>query len=374
MRRVTLVYGNRPEPLAANVMRCLRDTGNYEVDLLYYERLASSVSLPLPTEFEGIRSSSVARPVGNGTLGKVMNRAVVLAKLARRIKAAKPHVVHAWNFDMLLAARAGTVGMREARIVFTLQDTTGWMVSPLWRPIQRWAYAGADVVFVTSQGFEHEFLRKFQLIESGKRVEFVPNVPTAQEFANFKPRSVGPELNVGCIGLLRGREGLETLVEATRFARDRGAKVSLLFAGKGPEQSFVERMAQQYPFVAFLGPYSHDRDIRDIYARVDVLYAIYDRSYDKRIHLAYRLCEAINCGLPIIVARDTHMEEVVRAYDVGVAAEIGNVEELTARLVELWSSSDMRRRFTENCEKARPEFVFEKYEGAIREAYDRLWG
>jgi glycosyltransferase involved in cell wall biosynthesis len=274
---------------------------------------------------------------------------------------------------MLLAARMAARRLRGTRVVFTLQDTRGWMLSPAVKALQRWAYRGADRIFVTSQGFESGFLRRFDLLADGREVVFVPNVPPAGLFADLEPRASGRGLTVGCVGFLRGREGIEMLYQAARRARDAGADVRLLFAGKGSERDMVEELAEDGGFVDYAGPYRYERDIRGIYAQVDALYAIYDWSYDKQIHLAYRLCEAVNCRLPVIVAEGTHMAEVVRRHDVGVSVRLGDVEGLAQALAALSASPARRREIAANCRRVRPRFTFEYYEERIMEAYDTLW-
>jgi glycosyltransferase involved in cell wall biosynthesis len=296
----------------------------------------------------------------------------VLAKFVRKIRRIKPDVIHAWNFDMLLAARVAAVGRRKVKIVFSLQDTTPWMVRPQLMSVQRWTYQGTDLFFVTSQGFESQFLRKFGLISDKKPVVFVPNVPLEEQFHDFIPRDSDESLVVGYVGLLRAEEGLRSLVDAAAEAQRAGVDVRVLFAGKGPMEDYVEEAAGNQVFVEYLGPYRHDEEIREIYRKVDILYGVYDQSYDKKIHLAYRFCEAVNCRMPIIVAEDTHMCEEAQCYGVGLCVPLGDVDRLAEELVKLSRSKEQRSEFARNCEKARSEFVFERYEERICRAYAEL--
>lgn len=371
-QKVLFLYGNRPEPLPIHMMRLLNSTDEYQVELLYFNRKDSPVCLPLSGLIDQEQCSRVTWPVGNHLISKIVNRCIVLALLVKRIRLKAPDVIHPWNFDMLLAARIAASTLKHTKVVFTLQDTTEWLLSPIARAVQRWAYRGVDCLFVTSQGFESGFLRRFHLIADDQKVVFVPNVPPAQQFACFKPRKPGTELTVGYIGLFRGKEGIRTLFEAVQLARDRGADIRLLFAGIGIEQDLVKRLAKGNTFVDYLGPYRHDQEILDLYGKVDILYAIYDQSYDKQIHLAYRLCEAVNCRLPIIVAKGTHMSEVVETHGIGVSVDLGDIEGLAQALAMFHQSYAKRMQIAVNCEKACPQFVFEFYQERISEAYEGL--
>lgn len=372
MKKVLFLYGNRPEPLPIHIMQLLGNTGKYRVELLYWDRGDSPVSLPPSGLLAQMQSSAIVWPVGNNIGSKLVNRGIVLSKFVRSIKAIQPDIIHAWNFDMLLAARVAALLSGPVDVVFTLQDTTAWMTSPRSRFLQRWAYRVADLIFVTSHGFETHFLRRFHLVTDEQQIVFVPNAPPAQQFTAFEPRRPGNVLTIGCIGLLRGSEGIGMLVRAATMARKMGANVRVLFAGMGPERELVERFAAQNPFVDYLGPYQYEQ-IHELYRAVDCLYAIYERSYDKQIHLAYRLCEAVNCRLPTIVAQGTHMSDIVEAYGIGVSVELGDVEGLANELVELWRSHAKRARIAMNCEGARPQFTFETYQSRILEAYGQLW-
>jgi len=331
------------------------------------------VSIPLSGQLGDIECHPVNWPVGKWFGSKFFYRIILLALLVQRIRGLKPDVIQAWNFDMLLAALLAAMTLPGARVVFSLQDTDEWMLSRPLRVIQRWVYKHVDLFFVTSQAFESHLLRRFNLIPEQAKVVFVPNVPPAHFFANFQPRQGQAGLTVGYIGFFRGRQGIANLVQAAQQARTQGCSVRLLFAGVGKEKDFIAQFVRTNDFIELAGPYRYDEMILDLYGKVDVLYAIYDQSYDKQIHLAYRLCEAINCRLPIIVARGTHMAEVAERHGVGVSVDHGDVAGLAAALKALQQDHDLRSRIAANCEAIRHQFVFEFYENTILDAYKTLW-
>lgn len=372
-KKVLFLFQHQPVPLPVHMMHLLSSTGKYQVTLLYYHRINSLVGLPLSGLLDPEQCLAVTVPAGNHLFSKIVNRCLAFTLFVKIIRALKPDVIHTWNLEMLLAARIAARSLKHTKVVLTLQDTTEWMLSPIFKVVQRWAYRGADLVFVTSQGFETHFLRRFHLIPDDQEVVFVPNVPPSTQFARFEPRTSGNALTVGYIGNFRGEEGLRTLVEAAKLARAGGANIQVLFAGTGIARGLVEKLAQENAFVDYLGPYRHDNQILDIYGKVDLIYAVYDQSYDKKIHLAYRLCEAVNCRLPIIVAKGTHMAEVVERHGIGVSVEVGDVEGLARELEMLYQSREKRIQIALNCEKARPQFVFEYYQEQICRAYEGLW-
>lgn len=370
--KTLFLYGNSPEPLPVLMMNHLREVG-WDVWLLYYDRGKTQVSLPMSDDVMREKSVAIRWPVGENPVSKAWNRLVVLIRFARSARQLEPDVLHAWNFDMLLAGILATLGRRRTRLIFGLQDTTRWMTTPWGRLVQRIAYRRVDCFFVTSLGFRDAFLRRFRLVRRNQPVTFLPNVPQDAKFRNFSPRFGGRGLEVGHIGLLRGEEGIETLIDAVLKAREEGANIRLFFAGKGPAEDLVRRASEEHDFIEYTGPYRHDQEIGSLYGRVDVLYGIYDRSYDKRIHLAYRFCEAVNCRLPIIVAKGTHMAEQTDQFKVGRAVPLGDVKALAETLKEL-ADPDVRRAIAENCESARSRFVFETFEDVLSQSYEQVAG
>jgi len=370
---VLFLIGNCPEPLPVNMMQSLEQTGRYQVTLLYWERLESEVALPMTRELHPDQCHAVAYRVGHSTSEKVVRRAVVLSRLASRIRELRPDVVHAWNFDMLLAARAAAATVAGTRVVFTLQDTVSWMMRPLSRRLQRRVYSGVDQFLVTSEQFESHLLRRFDLISPQTKVLFVPNAPRAEQFTSFQPRPSDDSLTVGNIGLLRGSEAIRGLATAAIQARERGADVRLLFAGTGVERPLVERLASQHDFVEYAGPYRHAEHIRDLYSRVDLLHSVYDRTYDKQIHLPYRLCEAVACRIPTLVSTGTCLGDLVERHGIGVPITLGDDEELTEVLVRLQQDPSRREEMAQNCAAVQSKFVFESFESSLHQAYRSLW-
>ena len=371
-RKIVFVFGNRPLPLLVNIFKLLEDTGEYHVELIYQNRVKSPVSVPMTDRIRESQCSAITWPVGRSRLAKTFNRIITIGLFVKKIRSVRPQVIHAWNLDALIAARLAAIGRHQTKIIFTLQDTTEYMLSEPFKILQRWAYWQTDLIFVTSQQFESHFLRKFHLISNEKKVLFVPNVPPSRLFATFQPRRIKQEITVGYIGAFKGAKGITMLVEAARLARLEGCNIKVLFAGIGLDRGLVESLACENHFVDYFGPYQYDTAILDLYAKVDLIYAIYNQTYDKNIHLAYRLSEAVNCRIPIIVADGTYMSEVVKAYDIGVSISFGDIEGLANVFIELYRNKKEIMRLSGNCETVRERFIFETYQRTICDGYRDL--
>jgi glycosyltransferase involved in cell wall biosynthesis len=351
-------------------MGLLESTGLFDVRLLYVERTGTTHTWPLPGHLDPGQVTALRWAVGKRALTKALRKAVLIPELSKRIRQIKPDVVHACSpIETLIAARLSRTQRWRPRILYTLQDTCDWMHTRVGIALQRWAFEAAEQIFVTSDAFETEFLRKLRLVDDAKPVSYVPNVPPAEFFAGFNPKPATPQLTVAYIGTLRGLEGLRHLVDSARCARQKGADVRVLFAGGGADVDFVQAAARETDFVTYAGPYQYDRDIRKLYGQGDVVYSLYERTRDKAIHIPYRFCEAINCRLPILVAKDTHVGRLVEQYGVGASVALGDNEELAGTLVDWCTHPEKRTTMSNACRNLRGQYVFEHYRERVVEAY-----
>jgi glycosyltransferase involved in cell wall biosynthesis len=350
----------------------LNNSKQYQVNLLYLDRKQANFNIPFSSRLNKAYCHTIRWYIGKNKLSKLTNRIVIIFLFVQKIKKIDPEIIHAWNLDMVIIAWLSALTTRKKiKIIYSLQDTTEYMLKRLMIVLQKKIYQKVDYFFVTSQHFESHFLRKFQLISSKQKVVFVPNVPLAAQYNDFVPRQISSGLTIGYFGFLRGQKALDALVQATQKLREDGNNVQIHFAGIGKEVRYVEALARDNDFVRFSGAFQPD-DIERLYSQVDLIYAVYDESYDKKIHLAYRLCESINCGLPIIVAQKTHMSEIVEKYGVGLSVAFGDPKELYRKLSKLVTQKNRRFEIAANCKRAAQDFVFEKYHDKVLNVYHQL--
>lgn len=371
MRKAIFIFANRPLSLHLNMIDVLNSTGDYSTGLIYMNRIRSKVDMPLTGRALPAYCDSVSWPDGSWLGSKIFNRFGMIFLFVQKVLKADPDIVHAWNLEMLLCARITKCFRRNLRIVFTLQDTTEWMLKPAMKNLQRWLYRSVDQFMVTSKGFEKNFLREFGLIGDGVKVVYVPNAPRKNIATGFRKRQRDNDLVVGYIGAFKGEEGIATLVEGVSNARRRGVNVRVVFAGIGVERWLVQEYAEKYDFVTYLGSYSHD-EIAGIYEKVDVLYAVYNRTYDKMIHMPYRLSEGVCFRLPIIALKGSHVAEIVERERIGIVLDIEDVDGLEKELVKLIRDGEKLEMMAKNCGNIADDHVFESYTARIVGAYEAV--
>ena len=161
----------------------------------------------------------------------------------------------------------------------------------------------------------------------------MPNTPDKEVFANYKKKSTGL-FTVGFIGGIRYLEQMKLLVDACSIV---GCNV--LFAGAGgttDDYLKITDYCKGKQNVEFYGKYNYSEEIAKLYGMVDCVYAVYDADNPNvRIALPNKLYESIICELPIIVAKNTYLEELVKYYNVGYSVSHHDVNDLVNVLKEL---------------------------------------
>ena len=139
--------------------------------------------------------------------------------------------------------------------------------------------------------------------------------------------------------------------------------INILLAGAGgtkEEYQEIQSYCQNKENVIITGKYDYQKEIKSLYEMVDCVYSVYDNTnLNVRIALPNKLYESIYCELPIIVAKNTYLEEIVNALGVGKAIE--NRKELKI-LLENWKNKNKDYlEIIENCKKNKKIINIEEY-------------
>ncbi|MCX7837825.1 MAG: glycosyltransferase, partial [candidate division WOR-3 bacterium] len=79
-------------------------------------------------------------------------------------------------------------------------------------------------------------------------------------------------ITVGYIGAVAYYKSLKTLMKAASNMNE----VEVFIAGKGPQSELIKREAKKYPNVFVYGHYDYEKEIVDLYKRVDIVYSVYN--------------------------------------------------------------------------------------------------
>ena len=364
---VLVICGNGPDPITLRKIEVLASTN--DVHLVYWRDGGSLRAYPFSVAIPASSTHPIDLPDPNGP--PLRGLALLIrfhARLVSIAAAIRPDVVHAVNFDMLIGGWLLCLGHPRRTLVYDLLDT---QESLRRRPavlLQRLVMRRVDRIYTTSHQFVSGFLRPLALIRPDDEPVVIPNAPWAATFEGIRRRNVGPFV-VGYIGSFRCEPAISWLCEAVADVRRSGLDVELLFAGTGEALPLVESLARRHGFVHHEGVYDYARDIRTLYERVDLVFAVYDVSWDKRTHLASRFSDAIAAGHPIVAAAGTYMGELVEAHGLGYVVDFCVPGSLSAAIRDAVSQRDRWKVPSRIPAELRVEHTFERYVPELLSSY-----
>lgn len=275
-------------------------------------------------------------------------------KALNKLEELKPNVIYAEGLDTLLIVNKYKK-THKVKVIYEVADLREsyiekpkGIVARLMTDImihkEKSIFKIVNYLVVTSPKFYDVHYKK--LITEDK-VLFIPNAPKLAAFKTYKKKT-GGDFTVGFIGGIRYLSQMKMLVDA---AQQVGCKV--IFAGAGGTSSDYEEIKKYCAGknnVQFTGKYDYNTQIADIYGKVDCVYAVYDADNPNvRIALPNKLYEAIICELPIIVAKNTYLSELVEDWGVGISVSHINKVDLITGLTKLMKDTDYYQCIIHNC-------------------------
>lgn len=280
-----------------------------------------------------------------------------------------PDVIYTNGIDMLYFA---SMTCNHAKICFEVADlreyatrkksifTTTGIADRIMRILEKKVAKRIQLLIVTSRKFYDVYYS--QLIDEDKVLE-LPNMPLRSAFENYIPKNCGP-FTVGFVGGLRYLKQMRMLVDASK---DLGINIVFAGATDGDTDGSFQEYCKDKPWVKFSGRYDFTKDIAGIYGALDCVYSVYDASnFNVRIALPNKLYEAIICHLPIIVAKNTYLEELVMEWGIGISTNYNDTEELHGILSKLKEDKDYYNSFVHNCIKHKDKIDVQIYLDKLR--------
>lgn len=260
----------------------------------------------------------------------------------------RPDIVHCHDMDTALPGL--TLHRRSAtqpRLVLDMHELyrdsnmipqrglKGRVARAAVRSVELRAFRAADRILVANPGTAGYY----ESLGFGGKVTLVENAPDKERFKPFDRPAEEP-FTVGFFGQKRYVEGLRQLIEVVRDHPDMRAWL----AGGGVAEQEVFDLARDVDSIRVSGPFTY-QDLPRMYTSVDAVHAVYDvRLGNVRSLFPVKVMEAMACGLPVVVAKDTWVGEYVERHAIGLAVTAGDRIELEAALVKLAHDPALRRR------------------------------
>lgn len=228
--------------------------------------------------------------------------------------------------------------------------------------LEKKSFKNVDGLVITSEEFYNKYYYK---LITKEKVLFIPNIPDVSVFKNYKKKEK-TKFTIGFIGGIRYLNQMKMLVRCAEQA-----ECEVVFSGAGGtlhDMNEIQNFCKDKNNVTFTGKYNYDNDIARLYSNVDCIFAVYDADNPNvQIALPNKLYEAIYCELPIIVAKDTYLDEVVTGLGVGISVSHKNDNELFETLKKLKEDKDYYDGIVDCCKESKEIINLEFYNETLKE-------
>jgi glycosyltransferase involved in cell wall biosynthesis len=371
-KSLIFLAADNPSPIIYRKIEYLQKRMNIDITLLIWNRKKSLTSIPFESTNTSYRVHFFSLPAPRNSPSRLYIMGRFLLKIISYCRHHSCDGIQAINMDMLLLAFLAQRFANIPLLILDLLDSREIILKPIIRKCYARILNGVDWIFVTSPKFWSDYLLKINPVLRDRKHTFIPNAPvlSSVQYYKFKKRK---ELTVGYFGYLRGNESLRRLIDIVQSLNESGTQIKLLFAGIGIEKAFIENKAKEYSYIEYYGSYNYTTEIGKLYARIDLVYSIYDFDYNKKLALGCRFCEAFLYRKPIIVQDQTYMGELIKQYDAGFIIKNGNWRQLKELLKNVANDRSLLERIKKNLDQYQAKYAFESYTENLKNSYQKIF-
>ena len=304
-------------------------------------------------------------------LGRLLSLPQIYRRLKRIIvNGLKPEgTIVTGAYDLLLFARLIALG-RKYKLTHQVRDLHALQLSNSLKArffigVEKLLLRRVDRLLVSSPEFFNQYYKR---IFQGKMV-LLENTPSRITWADFKrEKKNGRYFTIGFIGIIRYRDSLKQLISAVHILAAEGIRIKVVFAGGGNVDDLISEVTEKELF-EFQGAYEYSKDIKRLYANLDLIYSVYD-SMDLNCQIAMpnKFYEAIITKIPIVVAKRTFVEKEVLRLGIGTSVLSGDVNGLVDLLRRAIRTGDWYAHAVEQLHACDANLYFEAYENALKES------
>lgn len=335
----------------------------FSLHLICWDRGSNMLSLPESDEFEShvVRISAGNNPIKrNGPYKEFSKKAMEL------LESICPELIHVQGLDMFkIAVQYKKKYNSNLKIVYEVADIHRLIADKpknlFYSIVQKYLIRldrklskDVDLLIVTSQKHIDSYFGNF--IDKSK-IMLIPNVPSLSAFENYKKKNVGEPLVVGYIGSIRYKHQMKLLIAAADKCN-----IKLMIAGFEVDSDEIKKLCKSRNNIEWIGQFDYESQVAELYGKCDLMYSVYDADMENvRVAIPNKLYESVYCEVPLIVAKDTYLAEVVEAWGVGVAVDYHSSNELIEFINKVVNDKSILYKCQEQCKKHKEKTNLEPY-------------
>ena len=260
---------------------------------------------------------------------------------------------------------------RHVPVVTTLHGTDITLVgrSKVYEPVVAWSINNSDGVTAVSDSLRRDTVDTFNI---QRDIEVIPNFVDLDRFArqdkeHFR-KIIAPnnEKIIVHTSNFRKVKRTQDVVKAFQHIRE-GIPSKLLMLGDGPERAAAEELCREMNLcsdIVFLG---NQNPVEEIYSLGDLFLMT---SASESFGLS--ALEAMACGVPCITTNTGGLPEINRDGITGFTCEVGDVEAMGRKSLELLNDAPRWKEFSLNSRRVAEEYSLDNVVPGYENYYQRV--
>ncbi len=372
-KAIAILIGFLPNPRIYKRIALEKQIGN--VHLICWDRGNSMLQAPVD---DGYKSHVIQVKAGGNPLKRLIPYQIFSKQANNLLNQIQPDLVHVQGLDMLkIACAYKKRSAKPVHVIYEVADLHRLLVdrqtTPTAKLAQKYLHFTErkfekqyDLLVLTSMKYYDVY---FTAYVSKDKVLYMPNVPDLSAFSSYQ-KKVDGEFSAGYLGAVRYKQQMINLIKASERTGDH-----VVIAGYEDQPNIIEPMCQGNPNIEWVGRFDFNKQAAELYGKCDVMYSVYDADmHNVRVALPNKLYEAVYCEMPLIVAKNTYLAQVVEEWGVGVAVDHKSVDELADALKELRDNKALREQIAENCRKHKGEIDLQRYNAQLKNKIVQILG
>ena len=325
MKKVIMLLSNpfKPDPRVYKEARSLVNHG-YDVTVLAWDREGK---YPKKEVIDGIKIERIKlkAPYGKITLFVYLFLwdIIVFSKIIFR----KVDVIHCHDFDTLPIGIFIT-GILNKKAIFDAHElyyhyllNAGFRkLAFLFKKVEEFLIKNTEGIITATPGLMMYYSKT---LSKKTKTAIIYNVAEKNLFKNLKKKNM-KRFVVSYIGSIRYPESLLNLFEACKEMKD----IEIHIVGGGIYAEEIKKESIKYPQVKVFGSFTYS-EVLKFYEKSSCIYAVYGSdSINIKLAFPVKLFEAMMCGIPVIVDKNTDAAIFVERNKIGFAVDGNSKEEI----------------------------------------------
>ena len=365
-KNIVILIGFIPIPRIYKRIEVEKSIGN--LHLICWDR---GNNMLLPPTGDGYETHIIGINAESDPIRRIIPYHRFSKKAKKLLETIKPRIIHVQGLDMLkIAVSYKKRASNKVSIIYEVADLHRLIIDQqknLFKRCIRNYLRDEDkrlepyyeLLLITSERFREAYFNSFV---SDEKILYMPNIPHLTAFEKFNKKKDSSRFVVGYIGSIRYKEQIKNLIEASKRCR-----INLLIAGYEEGDDEIEQLCKNEPHIEWIGRFDFEEQAAYLYGKCDVIYSVYNADLNNvRVALPNKLYESVYCEMPLIVAKNTYLAQIVKEWGVGLSVSHTDVVELCDVINKLCNDKELYNQIVNNCKNKKDEIDLEKYNNVLK--------